>query len=67
MGMFAVIEDNVVINTILADSKSIAEEVTNKTCIEYTQDNPLGIGFIYDGEKFINPTMKPSYRPEIIE
>ena len=33
---FAVIEDGVVINVIVADSKKIAEEITGLTCIDVT-------------------------------
>jgi hypothetical protein len=46
MAKFAVIEGNLVINTILADSKEIAEQVTNKTCIEIT-DEPAEVGGTY--------------------
>lgn len=49
---FAVIENNIVINTIIADSKEIAEEVTNKTCVEYFNSNPAVIGLGYDGVTF---------------
>jgi hypothetical protein len=44
-------------NTIVADSKEIAEEVTGKLCIELPDG--FGIGNTWDGEKFV--------RPEIIE
>ncbi len=52
MANFAVIENGVVLNTILADSKAIAEEVTGKTCVEYTEENPACIGHGYDGTTF---------------
>lgn len=52
MANFAVIEDGKVLNTILADSKAIAEEVTGKTCVEYTTENPACIGLGYDGTTF---------------
>lgn len=55
MPNFAVIEDGKVINTILADSKAIAEEVTGKTCVEFTNDNPACIGLGYDGTTFEQP------------
>ena len=55
MANFAVIEDKKVINTILADSKAIAEEVTGKTCVEYTSENPACIGLGYDGTTFEQP------------
>ena len=55
MANFAVIEDGKVTNTILADSKAIAEEVTGKTCVEYTNNNPACIGLGYDGTTFEQP------------
>jgi hypothetical protein len=55
MANYAVIENNKVINVIVADSKEIAEEVTEKTCVEYTEENPAGIGWDYDGVSFIAP------------
>lgn len=55
MANFAVIEDGKVINTIIADSKSIAEEVTGKVCVEYTDLNPAFVGLSYDGNTFEQP------------
>ena len=49
---FAVIKDGKVVNTIVADSKAIAEEVTENTCVEYTTENPACIGLGYDGITF---------------
>lgn len=55
MANYAVIDNNIVINIIVADTKEIAEEVTGLTCVEYTDENPAGIGWTYDGENFISP------------
>lgn len=55
---FAVIENNLVINVIVAESKEVAELVTNRICIEYTNENPAGINWIWDGTNFIAPTME---------
>lgn len=55
MANFAVIENGIVTNTIVADSKAIAEEVTGKTCVEYTNSNPACIGLGYDGTTFEQP------------
>jgi hypothetical protein len=33
---YAVIENNIVTNIIVADTKEIAEEITGLTCIDYT-------------------------------
>ena len=52
MADFAVIEDGKVLNTIVAESKAIAEEMTGKTCVEYAIENPACIGLGYDGTTF---------------
>lgn len=52
MGNFAVIEDGKVTNTIFCESKALAEEVTGKTCVEYTEANPAVIGLGYNGRTF---------------
>jgi len=38
MANFAVLDGENVLNTILAESKAIAEEVTGKTCVEFTTE-----------------------------
>lgn len=58
MKNFAVIENNIVINVIVADSKEIAEEATNQTCVEYTNENPAGIGWTYNGVSFDAPVVE---------
>ena len=57
MANFAVINNNVVENIIVADTKEIAEQFTGKTCIEYTDLNPAYIGFGYDGISFEQPSV----------
>lgn len=56
MANFAVIEDGVVTNAIVADTVEVAEEVTGKTCVEYDDETPAGIGWTYDGNTFTAPT-----------
>jgi hypothetical protein len=58
MATYAVVENNLIINVILADSKEIAEEITQKECIEYTEENPLGVGYYWsqDHNKYIMPS-----------
>ena len=65
MANFAVIDSGVVTNVIVADTKEIAELVTNLTCVEYTDSNPAGIGWIYDGTKFIAPVVETPIIPEV--
>jgi len=59
MAEFAVIENGVVTNTIIAVTLEIAQEVTGKTCVEYTEDSPAGIGWSYDGTNFTAPVEEP--------
>jgi hypothetical protein len=57
MAYFAVIEEGAVINTIVADSVKIAEEVTKKVCIEFQLEaGGPGIGWNYNGIEFTAPT-----------
>lgn len=58
MATFAVIEEGKVINVIIADNQEIAELVTQKTCVEYTETKPAGIGWTYDGKKFNEPVIE---------
>ena len=57
MAFFAVLDGNNVINTIVAESKEVAETVTNATCIEYSDKNPAYIGGTYDGNLFFLPIL----------
>ena len=50
MANYAVINGDIVENIIVAESLEIAETVTEKTCIEYTDDAPAYIGWAYDKE-----------------
>ena len=45
---FAVIENDVVQNLIVADTKKIAEEVTGLTCVKYSEDEypHIGLGYV---------------------
>ena len=55
MANFAEIKDGAVTNVIVADTKEIAEQVTGLTCVEYTEDMNVKIGWEYDGSNFIDP------------
>lgn len=52
MANFAVIENNIVINTIVADNKETAEQLTGRQCVEYFDENPAAIGYGFDGTTF---------------
>ena len=58
MATFAVIDNNTVINVIVADTKEIAETVTGLTCVEYTQENRVSVGWTYDGSTFEQPVIE---------
>lgn len=57
MGNFAVIEDGIVTNLIVSDSKEVAESLTGKTCIEYFANNPAHIGLSYTNDIFEQPAI----------
>jgi hypothetical protein len=52
MATFAVIDNNTVTNVIVAETKEVAEMVTGLTCIEYTAENPVSIGWTYNNSTF---------------
>lgn len=55
MPLFAVINEGIVENCVVADSLEVAEELTGKVCVEYTLESPVGIGFTYADGVFTNP------------
>lgn len=48
MATFAVMSGNTVSNVILSNNKEETELALGVTLIEYTSENPAGIGWIYD-------------------
>jgi hypothetical protein len=52
--------DNIVINVIVADAEFVATQ-TDKTYVEYTDENPAGIGWTYDEttNTFTPPYVEP--------
>ena len=65
---FAVLNENdVVENIIIAETLEIAEQVTKKTCIEYTDENPAGIGWTHDGVNFVAPVVVEAVLEEPVE
>lgn len=55
MRNFAVINGDMVSNIIVADTLEIAELVTGSKCVEYTEENPAGIGWSYIDGAFVAP------------
>lgn len=60
MAKFAVIDGENIINTIIAESKEIAEQLTGKTCIEFTTESAQ-VGGTYTGGLFIPKKIFPSW------
>ena len=60
MKTFAIIENGIVLNTIVAESKAIADEITASNCVEYTTQ-PAETGGTYVNGKFIRVQPFPSW------
>lgn len=62
MATYAMMAGNTVSNVIVADDKEDAEKALNCTLIEYTSENPAGIGWTYDEAtgKFNAPVVEES-------
>jgi hypothetical protein len=60
MPNFAVLDGENVLNTIIAESKAIAEEVTGKMCIDFTTERAEA-GGTYVGGVFIPRKPYPSW------
>lgn len=60
MATYAMMAGNTVSNVIVADNKEDAETALRCTLIEYTPENPAGIGWTYDSEtgKFNPPVIE---------
>ena len=63
MRNFAVIENEIITNVIIADTIEIAEEVTGKTCMLLEEDSRLGIGWFWDEANncYLSPKPYPSW------
>ena len=61
MPNFAVLDGENVLNTIVADSKAIAEEVMGKTCVEFSATDRAEAGGTYVGGVFIPRKPYPSW------
>lgn len=56
MTLFAVIENGVVSNCIVAENLESAQAITEKTCVEYEPTNPhVKIGSTYSNGVFNDP------------
>jgi len=59
----AIIENGIVVNTIVCESVELAESITGLTAVEYTDENPAGIDWTYNNttEEFRSPQPFPSW------
>lgn len=57
MANFVVLNGDKVINIIEARTMAIAEKATGMKCVEYDYSNHPEIGWLFDGENFINPNV----------
>jgi len=55
----AVLSENIVTNVIVVDDIEQSEQDLGVSLVEYTYENPAGIGWTYDGEKFNPPIEEP--------
>jgi hypothetical protein len=55
MATFAMMSGNTVSNVIVADDKAATEAALGCVLVEYTQENPAGIGWILDESGKFNP------------
>jgi hypothetical protein len=67
MKKFAVIQDSIVANIIVAESQEIAEQLTGFTCVEYTDENPACIGLSYNGTTFEQHIIEDTAIPPVTE
>lgn len=61
MANFAVLDGENVLNTIVAESKAIAEELTGKTCVEFNETDNAEAGGTRVGGVFIPRKPYPSW------
>jgi hypothetical protein len=57
MRTFAVIENGIVTNIIVGVEDEVVAANPTKY-VEYTAENPAGIGWTYDGTNFISPIVE---------
>ena len=54
----AILSGNIVINVIVVDDIEQATNDLGLTLVEYTTENPAGIGWTYDGTTFTAPVIE---------
>jgi hypothetical protein len=66
MPTYAMMSGNSVSNIIVADDKEATEAALHCTLIEFTAENPAGIGWTYDEEtgRFVAPATEEDLQQE---
>jgi hypothetical protein len=66
MPTFAMMSGNTVDNIVMVDDKEATEAALRCTLIEFTAENPAGIGWTYDPEtgKFTEPKVQETLTEE---
>jgi hypothetical protein len=55
MATYIVLNNDKVENLIIAETLEIAEQLTQKSCVLHKDNQPVSIGWMYDGVNFIAP------------
>jgi hypothetical protein len=67
MATYAILNGNTVSNVIVADNKEETEAALSCVLVEYTDENPASIGWIYNGVNFVAPVVVETVLEEVIE
>ena len=67
MATFAMMSGNSVSNVIVADDKAATEAALSCTLVEYTPENPAGIGWTMDEYGKFNPPVVEEESTEVTE
>ena len=67
MAIYAVISNGIVVNTIIAETQNIAQQITSMQCVKFNLEaQEAGIGYSYNGKKFTAPVIQPIVEEPII-
>ena len=61
MPIFAIVENDKVTNTIVAESLNLAQDISGLTCVEIDANSKCRIGSLYMDNDFTNPSPFPSW------
>lgn len=67
MATFAMMSGNSVSNVIVADDKEATEAALNCTLVEFTPENPAGIGWTMDEDGKFHPPVEAELEDQPVE